>query len=195
MLALQLRCILATGERILVDLVLDAVWCVVHKNCRGVDTGGHLGAGTLKGGEKNGVDQCRLLVLHLLCMFTALAEVWVLVDGARNQARNGRDLLSVGAEDMRETGCESGGGLGRTEVKLANVVAVVESKGSPDLVDGDSLGHSAHVLVESTADEVEIAEDERLLHIEPNCNNVHRVCLCVPLGIVDLDLLGVHEFL
>lgn len=141
------------------------------------------------------MNQCRLLVLHLLGMLTALAEVWVLVDGARNQAGDGGDLLSVGTEDMRETGCESGGGLGCTEVKLANVVAVVESKGSPDLVDGDSFGHSAHVLVESTADKVEIAKDERLLHIEPNRNNVHRVCPCIPLGIVDLDLLGMHEFL
>lgn len=128
-------------------------------------------------------------------MFTALAEVWVLVDGARNQAGDGRDLLSVGTEDMGETGCESGSGLGRAEVKLANVVAVVESKGPPDLVDGDSFGHPAHVLVESTADKVEIAEDEGLLHIEPNRNNIHRICLCVPLGIVDLDLLGVHKFL
>ena len=96
---------------------------------------------------------------------------------------------------MRETGCESGGGLGSAEVELADVVAVVEAEGSSDGVDCDSLGHSAHILVESATDKVEVAEDEGLLHVETNCDNVHCVCLSVPLCVVNLDFLRVHEFL
>lgn len=77
-------------------------------------------------------------------------------------------------------------------MELANVVAVVEAECALDLVNGDSLGHPAHVLVESTANKLEVAENESFLHVESNSNDILGVCLCVSLRVLDVDLLRVH---
>ena len=80
-------------------------------------------------------------------------------------------------------------------MELADVVAVVEAERPSNGVDRDPLGHSTHVLVECTSDEIKVAKDERLLRVESHRNDIQRVGLCIPFGIVDLDFLRVHEFL
>lgn len=194
-LALQLCGVLATGEGVFVDLVLDAVWRVTHEDGRGVHAGRHLGAGTLQGGKENRVDQSGFLVLHLLCVLATLPEVRVLVDSARNQTGDRRNLLPVGTKNMRETGRKGSSRLSGAKMELPDIVAVIESKGPSYGVDCDPLGHPAHVFVKSAADKVEIAEDECFLRVKSNRDNIQGIGLCISLGIIDLDLLRVHEFL
>lgn len=141
------------------------------------------------------MDQRRFLVLHLFGVLTTLPEIRILVDCARDQTRDGRDLLSIRAKDMREAGGEGRGGLSRTEMEFTNVVAVVKPESSLYRVDCDALGHPAHVLVESAANKIKIAEDEGLLHIETNGDNIHGIRLGISLCVLDIDLLRMHEFL
>lgn len=56
---------------------------------------------------------------------TGEAEVWVLVDGAGDEAGDFKVLFWVGAEDVGEGVGEGGGSLDGCKVDLSNVVAVV----------------------------------------------------------------------
>ena len=195
LLAVELGSVTTTREGELVDLVLDLIRGVAHEDSGGVDTSGHLRARSLEGRQEDGVDERWLLVLHLLGVFSALPEVWVLVDGARNQAGDGRDLFEVVAEDMGETGCECRGRLGGAEVELADVVAVVESECASDLIDRDTFCHPANVFVECATDEVEITENKGLLHVESNGNDILHVFLGKALGVGNVDRCTVHILL
>lgn len=194
-LALELGGILATGKSELVDLVLDAIRCVSHENGRRIHASRHLGSRALEGRQKDCVDERRFLILHLLCVLAALSEVRVLVDGTWNQAWNRRSLLPVGAENVWEARGKPRGRLGGAEMELADVIAVVKAECASYRVDRDPLGHTAHVLIECATDEVEVAEDECLLHVKPDGNNILNVLSGIPLDIVDFDLLVVHVFL
>lgn len=87
-LTLQLGGVLAAREGVLVDLVLDLVGSVAHKDGRAVNAGRHLRSRTLKSRKEDRVDERWLLELHFFGMFTALTEVGVLVNGTRNQTGN-----------------------------------------------------------------------------------------------------------
>jgi len=71
------------------------------------------------------MNERRLDVTELACVVAALAEVGVLVYGARDEAGDFGDGFGVGAEDEGEGGCEGGGGLHGWEGELGDVVAGV----------------------------------------------------------------------
>lgn len=141
------------------------------------------------------MNERRLLILHLLGVLATLSEVGILINGTRNQTRNRGNLFPVRTKDLRKTGSESSRGLGGTEVEFSNVVAVGEAESASHLVDGDPLGHATDVLIESTANKVKVTEDECLLHVESNSNDIPCIGFGEALGIVDLDLRGVHVLL
>ena len=187
--------VLAAGEGVAVDLVLDLVGLVGEEDGRSGDRGRHLRAGALQGGQEDHVEEGGFLVFHLLGAVATLAEVGVLVDGAGDQAGDGADFGLVRTEDVWEGGCVGGCGLGCGEVEFAYVGAVVEAEGALDLVDGHVLGYHADVLVEGTAHEVEVTEDEGLLGVEAHGDDVFCVLHGVAFCVFDCDFLAVHEFL
>lgn len=58
------------------------------------------------------------------CVIATLAEVGVLVYGARDETGDLGGLFGVGAEDEGEGGCERGGGLNCWEGEFEDVVAI-----------------------------------------------------------------------
>ena len=119
LLAMLLKRRSSTRERVLVDLVLDLLLRVRHEDARRVDTGRHLALRAEQRRDELGVDKRRLLVLEPRGRFACQAEVGVLVDRARDQARDVR----LGAEDLGERVGEGRRGLNRDKVPLADVVA------------------------------------------------------------------------
>lgn len=130
-----------------IDLVLDLGLCVSHEDCRAVDRGTHLGAGSLESREELSVDQGRLGILELVGNITRQAEVRILVNGARDQARNVGTIAKDGGEGVRERG----GGLDRHKVRLADVIAVIKSKSRLGLTVGDAARDADDVVVESAS--------------------------------------------
>ena len=94
-------------------------------------------------------------------------EVGVLVDSSRDQARHGLAL----AEDVRERGTEGRGSLDGREGELANIVRLVESKDSLDLVEVHVFLHAEHVGVQ-VLDVLNVAENECLFRVKSKCNDV-----------------------
>lgn len=103
------------------------------------------------------MQQRRLGVLESCSRVTSQAElplagldvqthVWVLIDSARNQARD----ITPCAKDVRERVGKGRSRLHSSKVVHANVVAVGEAKDVAALVESDRLGDSDHVLVECT---------------------------------------------
>lgn len=115
--------LLPAREPVPVDLVLDLVRRVRHVDARVLVRRAHLRLRALQRREELGVDQRRLGVLELHRDVPRQPEVRVLVDGARDQARQ----VAARAEDVRERVRERRRGLNRGEVNLADVVAVARS--------------------------------------------------------------------
>ena len=111
--------LLAARKAVLVDLVLDLVGRVVHVNAGVRVRRAHLRLRALQCGEKFGVQQRGLRVLELHGDVARQPEVRVLVDRARDEARDVGD----GAEDLGEGVGEGGRGLDGREVDLADVVS------------------------------------------------------------------------
>lgn len=144
--------------------------------------------------EEDGVDERGLLVFDLLGVLATLAEIWVLVYRARNQAGDRPGLDRVLAEDVGEAGREAGRGLGGTKVEFAHVVAVGEAEGGADGIDGDALGHTANVLVECPGDVVEIGKDEGFGGVEAHADYVFGIFGREAFGGRDFEFGGVHVF-
>lgn len=188
-LALFLGGVLPAGEGEAVDFVLDLVRRVGQEDRRRVDARGHFRAGALERGQEDGVDDGWLLVLHFLRVVAALPEIRVLVDRARDQARDVAHARA-GAEDVWE-GCREGGcGLDGAEEKFTDVVAVVEPERAFNLVDGDPRRHARHVLVERPAHEREVGEDECFCGIEADRDDVLGVFHRESLAVFDLEFVG-----
>lgn len=102
-------------------LVLDLIGRIRHKDSRGVDRGTHLGTRTLKGREELGVDQARLRVFQTLGHITRQTEVRVLVNSARNKARN----ILLAAKYMRERVGEGRGGLDSNKMQFTDGIPIV----------------------------------------------------------------------
>lgn len=91
-------CFLSARETVFVDFVLDLIRGVCHEDA-GVDIRcAHFGLGSLKGGEELGMDQSRLGVLQFHGNVSGETEVWILVDGTWNQARD----IALCAKDVGE---------------------------------------------------------------------------------------------
>ena len=151
-----------------VDLVLNLGLCVSHEDGRAVDRGTHLGAGSLESREELSVDQGRLGVLELVGNITRQTEVRILVNGARDQARN----VGTIAKDGRESVRERGGGLDRHKVRLSDVIAVIESKSRLGLTVGDAARDADDVVVESTSTNIKkknVSKTHRLVHAIQLC--------------------------
>lgn len=69
------------------------------------------------------MDERGLDVAELTGVVAALAEVWVLVYGAGDEAGDFGDGFGVGAEDEGEGSCEGGRGLHGGEGEFGDVVA------------------------------------------------------------------------
>jgi hypothetical protein len=175
--------LLSAGEAVLVDLVLDLVRRVRHVDRAVRVARAHLRLRALQRGEELGVHERGLRVLELLRDVTRQPEVRVLVDRARDQARHAR----VRAEDVRERVRERRRGLDRGEVDLADVVAVGEAERRARLAVRDLARDLGDVAVERAADVIVVAEDERLLTLEADCDDVLGVLDRKRLGLLDLE--------
>ena len=189
--------VLAAGEG-LADLLLDLVVGVGEEDAAVGVAGGHFGLGALEGGQEDGVDDGRFDEADARGVVAALAEVGVLVDGARDQAGDLGDFLGVGAEDEGETGGEGGGGLHGRKGELGNVVGVIEAEGSFDLVVGCALTHFADVGVEgggeTGVDELGVGEDEGFLDVETDGDDIEGVLHGEAVGFFLGEFRGVEEF-
>lgn len=80
-------------------------------------------------------------------------------------------------------------------MEFTDIRAVVKSKCSFDLVDGDVFCNHTDVFVKGTAHEVEIGEYESLFGIEAESDDVFCVLEGEFLDIFDGKFFGMHEFL
>lgn len=91
-------CFLPARETVFVDFVLDLIRGVGHEDARVDVRCAHLGLGSLEGREELGMDQRRLRVLQFYGNVSGEPEVWILVDGTWNQARD----IALCAKYVRE---------------------------------------------------------------------------------------------
>lgn len=89
---------LPSTETVLVNLIFDLIRCISHINGRICVACGHLGLRTLQSGEEFGMDQGGLGVFQLGSSVASQSEIWILIDRARNQARD----VALGAKYLRE---------------------------------------------------------------------------------------------
>ena len=101
-----------------VDLVFDLPGCVAHEDARVDVRCAHLRLRALQRGEELGVEERGLGVLELDGDVACETEVRVLVDRARDEARD----VGCSAKDVREGVGEGGRGLDGGKVDLADVV-------------------------------------------------------------------------
>lgn len=146
-LAVLFNSFTTAAEGVSVDLVLDLIGGVGQQDGALCDGGGHLALGTLQSREELGVKQGWLGVLELVGDVASETEVGILINGARDKAR---DVVGS-AKDLREGVGEGRSGLDADEVALADVVAVIEAKGAFALVVWNGAGDFEYVLVECAA--------------------------------------------
>jgi len=103
----------------LIDLILDLIRSIRHKDTRIRIRGAHFRLGTLEGGEELGVDQGGFRVFELRSHVSGQTEVWVLVDRAWDETGYIRD----GTEYLREGVGEGWSGLDGSEVYFSDVIA------------------------------------------------------------------------
>lgn len=131
-----------------------------------------------------------VLVLQTSGDVSGHSEVGILVDGARNKARNSHGLGLIFAEDMGEGRRPTASTLNTAEVNATDVGAIVEAENGASLVEGDVLGQAHNVLVEGATHKLEIAEDESLVGIEADGNDILGVVAAVALNLLDRPLVG-----
>lgn len=129
----------ATGEALLVDLILDGLVGVGDENRRG-SGGAHLGVMTTKSGEELRMDQRGLGPLEARSDITSHAEIWILVNRARDKAV---DIVAL-TEDRRERSSKRRRSLDGREVTLADIIAADEAEGALGLIVSDELLDLAH---------------------------------------------------
>jgi hypothetical protein len=127
-----------------------------------------------------------------LCDISCHAEVGVLVDCGRNEARNWLGLFVI-AKYVRESVGEGGHGLHSRERKLAGVVRLVEAEYALDLVEGHVFLHLYGVGVQ-VLDIFHIAENEGLLWVEAESDDVFHVVLSHLDDVVKIEFWLVDVF-
>ena len=205
-----------------VDLILNLIRGIAHVYARVDIRRTHLCLRTLQRGEELGVQQGRLRVSQLLRDVTRQAEIGILVDRTRDEARN----VGFGAKDLWEGVGKGRRRLDGTKVNLADVVTlktknvlarmsydkkkqrgrqkrygeeernvrVIETKRRLCLAEGDLAGDFRHVLVEFAAHEIVIAKNERLFELEPDSDDVPRIFQCKLVGLLRFKLMLEQEF-
>lgn len=108
-----------TRKPMSINLVLDLVLGIAHKDTRIRIRSAHLRLRSLQGREESRVDQCRFGVFEFLGDVSRQSEVGVLVDGAGDEAGD----VARFAKDLGKGVGEGGCGLDGTKVYLANVVS------------------------------------------------------------------------
>ena len=210
-----------TAEPMAVDLILNLIRGIAHVYARVDIRRTHLCLRTLQRGEELGVQQGRLRVSQLLRDVTRQAEIGILVDRTRDEARN----VGFGAKDLWEGVGKGWRRLDGTKVNLADIVTwktknvvarmsndkirggdrkgmgkgrrnirVIETKRRLCLAEGDLAGDFRHVLVELAAHEIVIAKNERLFKLEPDSNDVPRIFQCKLVGLLRFELMLEQEF-
>lgn len=168
-------------ERILPNLVLNLPRRVREEDSVAGVAGAHLARiRALEAREELGVDERRLVEAQARRHIARHAEVWVLVDGARDQAAD--VLFRHVRKQVGEAGRERGCGLDGGERVLADVVRFREPENPPDgrgcrhLLDpGDEGVHRPHVRV--------VVKDKGLARVEPQGDNVLGVFACKAHGV------------
>ena len=101
-----------------VDFVLYLIRLVGHENAAVGVACTHFRLRALKGGEEFRVDESGFGVLDLLGNVAGQSEIGILVDGARDEARD----ISRSPKDLGEGARERGCGLDGSKMHFANVV-------------------------------------------------------------------------
>jgi hypothetical protein len=206
-----------TAEPMAVNLILDLIRGIVHVYARADVRCAHLCLRPLQRGEELGVQQGRLRVSQLVRHVTRQAEIRILVDRTWDEAGN----VGLGAKDLWEGVGKGRRSLDGGKVYLADVVTrktknvpagmsqdkkrgtekvwgrnvrVVETKRRLCLAEGDLARDVRHVLVKLAADEVVIAENERLFELEPDGDDVPRVPQRKLVSLLRFKLMLEQEF-
>ena len=176
-LLLQLLGLLPSREGVDLDLPLDFLIRVRQEDGRVSVAAAHLALRALQRREELGVYQRRLslhgvMTRHQLVRHIAREpEVRILIDGARDEARQRCRVGFFASQDFGEGAAEGRRRLYGGEGRLADVGRAIEAEDSVDLVDGDGLPnahnagiHPPHVL--------QVREEEGLISDEIAGDNV-----------------------
>lgn len=177
---------LATGEGVLVDLVLDLLGGVGEKY-RGVAVArGHLRLRTLQRREEAGMHQSRLGEAQSRRHVSGHTEVRILIDRARYQAVH----LGV-LEDKGERTGDRRRRLRRRKGDLADRIAVAETEDALHLIERHTSLYPNHILVEGRIVPyvLQIGEDKGLVGIKAARDNVFRVGVGQFYGVLYLYVL------
>jgi len=153
-----------------IDLFLDLVWFVGQQNATGCNTTRHLRLQTLKSWEESRVNASCLQVLQLCCNITCHSEVWVLINGTRNKT----SYILLGSKYVRECIAEGWHCLNWWVSKFANVVLLVESEDSFDLVVVYILLHTQNIRIQ-VLDVVYVRENEGFFWVKAKSNDILNI--------------------
>ena len=113
-------------EGVLVDLVLDLGRGVREEDGGVRVAGGHLGLGSLEGGEEGGVDESRFEEAQTRSDVSGHPEVWILINGTGNEAGN----VWFATEDEGKCGGEGGSCLNGGETNFTDGATFIKPKNS-----------------------------------------------------------------